>query len=383
MRKLIITLVSIFAVIAIGLVCLLVVAINSGGLHMNGNSFNLSHLELVNTQTVALDGIDDISIEYQADDVVFYTSDSEELILKEYMNFTPKEDELTRINSSRSRLTLKGRVYNNYSHWLFSMNRSSRMEIYLPSEYSNALSVSSSSGDISSDLIFHVTGFSASSTSGDISLNEVYAERITSSASSGEITYQTAEGERSFSSTSGDIRIDSGNGNTSASSTSGSITIKNANGELSAAASSGDIRIEASSGKKDVETTSGEIVITDSDGYTEASASSGDIRISKLAGAGRFGTTSGEILVDFADDAAAINDDIRVGASSGDVSLTIPKELQFDFSAEVSSGEIDTFFDNQLSYSKDDKNAYGTIGANPSIQLDISTTSGNIRVNQR
>jgi DUF4097 and DUF4098 domain-containing protein YvlB len=383
MRKLIITLISIFAVIVVGLICFMVVAINAGSLRLNNKSHHPSKLELVNTSYLTLDGIDEIIMKYHADDVVFYNSDSEDFILKEYMNFIPETDEITEIRTSGSRLTLEGRTHHNHSHWPFHANRYSRMEIYLPSDYNKALKVSTSSGDISSDLVFHNTSFEASSSSGDIDLNEVYADTITSSTTSGRLSYQLAQGERRFSSSSGDIRINAGDGNTTASSTSGTIIIKNSCGELEVSSSSGDVRIEASSGRKDIETTSGEISVTASDGYTEANSSSGDIRIKGLAGAGRFQTTSGEINVVFAEDAAAILEDIRAEASSGDVTLTLPRELQFNFSAEVSSGEINTFFDDQLSFSKNQKSASGMIGVNPPIDIDISTTSGTIRIKDR
>ena len=379
MKKLMIALVSIFACITVGLIILLVVVINTGGLHMSSN-IGFGTVKLVNTQTADLKEIDELTVDYAADDIVFYTSDTEEMILKEYKNYTPDNNDFTKITQHGTTLSLKGSTHD-MNQWLFHPNRYGRMEIYLPADYSKSLTVSTASGEIDSDLVLHLTHLEASSTSGDITLNEIYAEEVQSSTTSGNITYSIAEGKRSFSSSSGDIKILGGNGDTSVSTTSGGITVNNCIGSLNSESSSGDVRIEASSGKKELETTSGEITVSDSDGYTSASSSSGDIRITELAGAGNFSTTSGEVKVEFAEDAAAIDQDIEIDTSSGDVVLGLPRELQFQFSAQVSSGDIRTSFDDQLSYNKDHKNASGNVGANPSIKIDISTTSGNIDIN--
>ncbi|MDF2510296.1 MAG: hypothetical protein K0S04_162 [Herbinix sp.] len=382
MRKLIIILISIFSIIIVGLIVLLVIMIGYGGFRINSSVSGYSNLKLVNTQNADLEGIEAIVIDYDSEDVVLYTSDTGELVLKEYMSFSPKEDDFTRITKSGGKLNLEGRK-EHVNSWIFGMNRYSRMEIYLPSGYSGTLSVSTSSGVIDSDMALILKKFDASCSSGDIKMNEVTAEDINVSTSSGSITFKKAEGARSISSSSGDIEIQAGAGDTQVSSTSGSIIIENVVGQLKAEASSGDIVIKASSGKKDIRTSSGEIIITDSEGYTRAYASSGDLRITELAGAGDFTTTSGVVTVIFAKDASFINDNIKIESSSGDVDLTIPSELRFSFNANTSSGDIRTYFDDLIDFSKDERDASGTVGSSPLINLDISTTSGDIQVNSR
>ena len=378
MRRFIITMVTVFAVITAGLICLMIVAINAGGLRRSGTYFG-SNLKLVNTQNVSLDGIQTLTIDYYSDDVTFYEGDTSELILNEYMSYTPGDDDLTRIIKNESKVRLDGRR-DNFRGWFFNFNRSSRVEIYLPSDYKGELSVSTSSGNISSDMVFAVKNFKASCSSGDIKLTEVYAGNIDAATSSGNITMDKAEGKRIISATSGDIKILGGEGDTGVSSSSGNITIEASKGSLKAEASSGDITIRNSSGQKDIETTSGQIVITDSDGYTEASASSGDIRINDFSGAGNFETTSGAIKLAYAEDAAAIEEDIIIKASSGDVNLTLPAEAEFNFQAGTSSGDIRTSFDDSLAFDKNDDHASGIIGSNPSFDLKVTTNSGSIHV---
>ena len=361
MRKLIITLVGIFSFIALGLICLMVVAVTRGNAWFTNGFHNL---ELVNEQTVALNDIQMISIEYDADDVEFFASNTNELVLKEYMNFTPDEDQLTQITHSRGRLKLEGQIWNDVN-WFSNTNRRSRMVIYLPADYQGALDTSTSSGNITSDLLLKLTALRLSASSGDININEVTAAKIDLSTSSGS------------------IEVYGGAGDTSATSSSGNITIESSTGLLEAEASSGNIVIKASSGEKILSTTSGNIKITDADGYTKASASSGTIKTDTLAGAGQFKTTSGDIRLNIAAEPEALTKDIIIATSSGAAELSIPSSLQFNFNADTSSGSINTSFEDILSFSDDEKHAKGTIGAAPSINIKIATSSGDIKVDQQ
>jgi DUF4097 and DUF4098 domain-containing protein YvlB len=380
MKKMIIALVGIFAFIAIGLICLMVVAVNRGGIWFTSGGFY--DLELVNEQTTTLDGIDQITIDYHADDVEFFTSDTDNLILKEYMSFTPDEDQLTLITQSGSKLKLKGRIRDDIN-WFIHPNRGSRMEIYLPANYQGAIDASTSSGDIDSSLVLTLTKLRLSATSGNLTMNEVTAAQIDFSTSSGNITIAKAEGNREFSATSGSIEVYGGSGDTSAATSSGDITIESSTGLLEAEASSGSIVIIDSNGEKELSTSSGDIEIKDSVGYTKASASSGMIEAENLAGAGRFETTSGDLRLEFADAPEEITDDIIVDASSGTAELTIPSTLQFNFYADTSSGTINTFFDDKLNFSDNEHHAEGSVGTAPNISLKIETTSGDIEVDRR
>ncbi|MDF2472961.1 MAG: hypothetical protein K0R21_743 [Anaerocolumna sp.] len=342
MKTFIYSFIAILSIIAIGLVGLLILAINKGD---NNVSFDYSKVKLVNTQNISLDDIDSITIEYQSDDVIFYTSDTDELILKEYMSFTPNKDQLGSITKSGNALIIKGE--NRDFHFsLFNFGNYSKAEIYLPSKYAGKLSVATSSGDIDSDPFFKLSEYEASSTSGDLKLNEVYAENINVSSSSGNITFQKAEGKRHFSSTSGNIRVFGGNGDSDVSSSSGNITIDKAVGQLVANSSSGNISIKA------------------------------------FSCGGDFNTTSGNIRLECSGDMNATIDKINIGTSSGDVALILPPTLQFNFSAETSSGDIRTFFDDMLSFNRKGNQATGIVGENPDRSIQINTTSGNIRISK-
>lgn len=380
MRRFVISMIAAFGVIALGLILLMVAVIRSGGISFSSRSFG-GGADLVKTTNLSMDGISSLSLEYSSDDIIFCQSDTGELILKEYMNITPKEEELTQIRQGSSEIRLTGGK-RHWQNWGFN-HYYGYVEVYLPEGYQGSLSPSTSSGNIETDLVLNVSELNASCTSGDLEFNEVYAEDIHAAASSGNITFTKAEGTRSFATSSGNIEVTGGNGDTDASSTSGNITIENGIGSLSASASSGNITVEAMDGKKDIETTSGEIRLSDCGGFTAATASSGNIEITELAGAGDFESTSGNIEVSFTDELAQSKDDIRANASSGEISLQLPGSLSFYFTARTSSGDIDTFFDDSLNYKKDGDYAEGTIGASPAFDFDTATSSGNITIEQR
>lgn len=375
MRKFIIAFIAAFAFIAIGLVVVMVCAIN-GNFHVA--SFKSSEAKLVNTQNISLENIDSINIKYYSDDIKFYTSDTDELILKEY-RVDNDEDRLATIETNGNELSIVGAKFN--MHFIvFGFNNSyNRVEVYLPSGYTGSLSASSTSGEINSDLALKLKQCNLSCSSGDIDMNEIYAEDINVSTSSGEIIIQRAEGKRSISSTSGDIRVKGGSGDSTFSSSSGEIIVEKSQGLLNVDTTSGDIKITDSKGEKTIETSSGEVIVEKSSGIINASTASGDVRINALDGGGNISTTSGEVKFELSE----LSDDINVNTSSGDVTLNLPETVSCDFSADTTSGDIKTFFDDKLSFNKDGDNAKGTVGDNPDKVIKIDTTSGEIYVKEK
>ena len=399
MRPFFKVLIIVYAAIAVGLIGLLIFLIHTGGIRTADFSIG-GNLKLVNTQSIKLEGIEDLKIKYSSDDVVFYKSDSDELIIKEYMSFTPKEEELTQITKSGKELRLEGKR-DGWNGFVLGFNRNSRMEIYLPAGYKNNIYISTASGNIKSGLILKVREFelttasgdiefnevsganlTISSASGDIEFNEVSGENLTISSASGNLNFKKAEGNRKLSTSSGDIKVYGGSGKTEISSISGSIYVQNSIGDFDAGTSSGDIKVEGTIGRKDLHSTSGEIKLENSEGYIKAYTSSGDIRISNTSGAGDFHSTSGQIEVEFSNEITSITDDINAESSSGDVIMRIPASLAFEFSASTGSGDI-SFFNDLVSYSKNNKKATATVGTAPLIRLTVETTSGEIKIKSK
>lgn len=107
----------------------------------------------------------------------------------------------------------------------------------------------------------------------------------------------------------------------------------------------------------------------------DVSASSGDIHINGLSGSGQVDSSSGDIRITYKD----ISESTKVSASSGDVTLEIPKSISFEFNGRCGSGDINSDFD--LSYSsrrRDD--ATGKVGNGPYKKVDVNTQSGDINL---
>jgi len=174
------------------------------------------------------------------------------------------------------------------------------------------------------------------------------------------------------------------------------ITIKTNSGKIEGAGecSVSSINLECSSGSMSINsikadtikltTTSGSIRCNNADGDTAISTSSGSISVSVVKGDVNAKSTSGNIQCT----ASRSVKDISITASSGSVTLDIPRDLSFKFSARTSSGRLTTPFSDQLFSPFSDKNfAQGNIGLDDTAKnqvfrnIDITTSSGSIRVN--
>jgi lia operon protein LiaG len=278
---------------------------------------------LTDTRTISAANIDTISIKYFSDDITLYASETDEVVIKEYKNYTPKSNQATKVTTGDNKIMIAGDKWCN----LFSglLLQKSRVEIYLPIDYAGALLVSVSSGDINSELILSLATFTASCSSGDIVLNGIIAENISMSASSGDIVLNE-------------------------------ITAKS----ISLSASSGDLTLQKATGQ------------------LKADVTSGDIRISAFTGAGKIHASSGNLNLGL----LQLTGDIKLGTSSGDVELNIPDTVGFYFEVKASSGDIETYFDDKLTYEKRKKHATGEIGDNARYNLQVKVTSGDVKVDR-
>jgi len=104
---------------------------------------------------------------------------------------------------------------------------------------------------------------------------------------------------------------------------------------------------------------------------------SGDININNLLGTGEVIVTSGDIKIAYKD----INEYTKVTTTSGDIKLTIPSNLSFEFHGQCTSGDINSNF--QLNYeNKRGNKANAKIGNGPYKRIDATTTSGDIKIQQ-
>ena len=94
-------------------------------------------------------------------------------------------------------------------------------------------------------------------------------------------------------------------------------------------------------------------------------------------GYGNIGTASGDVKLFLAE----LTGDLSVSTASGEVTLKLPEDSSFAFDADTASGDIDTFFDDALQFSKRGDHAGGTVGNNASdMEVGVETASGDIRI---
>lgn len=351
-------------------------------------------------------------------DVILMEGEGEQVVVEEYCTRTLEEEELARFFQSGSTFSIVQDCYNN------GIKKAKRMfgrdqfwgylRVYLPAEaYASLtkLQVSTSSGDILVDFI-KADAIILSSASGNHTVKEAegYMEL---SASSGDITVGRAGSDLQVSTSSGNITLEEVNGNIVASSSSGDHKIGNVTGDANLGSSSGDLTLHVAGGDVKASANSGYITVGEVGGSLMSITSSGNHKIGSVAGNVRTESTSGdqtieavgrelimrtssgtvrvESLCQKAEFVATSGDvwatvqewggDISISTSSGDVHMNLPQEGSFQFEAVTSSGTVDTFFRDALTYNERETSAKGTIGSG-AYHLQIGTTSGNVAVRE-
>lgn len=332
-------------------------------------------------------------------DVLFCQGTGEEVVVREYMNYEPKQSQLSAMGQSGGELTIKGSGQSWFSFFSIGF-KGAYVEIYLPADFAenmDALTIKTVSGEISSEIGLDIReNLALSTTSGDMRLPEVQAGKIQASSTSGEIRFDSAAAkDLDISTTSGDITVKQARGSTKISSTSGEVRVSALEGPLRTSTTSGDITLGQVTGSITLSTTSGEIKLEEGLEDLDAESTSGDIRVGSLAGSFRMSTTSGELTVSRAGafgTAHSVSGDIRIflenltgdldiSTTSGAVDLACPDTADFRFRFGTTSGECDTFFDEALSFDRKGRNAEGKLGAG-THSVKISTVSGDLDIRE-
>lgn len=366
MRKIVIILIALLSVMILGLCVLL-------GLGLSGR-LSLGRVDLrrggayrlVQEKEFPAAEIESIRVEYtkNGNDVAVYLAEGDSVIVREYANYEAAESDLAQMRQQGGKLTVKGPRQNTFFlfSFHFSINSYNYTEIYLPAEYAGSLDISTVSGDIDVERDLLLEGeLVLSSTSGNIDADtrNMKAKNCRIESVSGDVSLSAIEaGTADISTTSGDIRVEKADARTS----------------LSCSSISGEIKIYTlKTDEADVSSTSGDIWIESAEAAATCSTTSGNISILSGTGARKLSSSSGDIWVD------GLSGDVSVDTISGDVRLGLPADFSAEFEAGTTSGDIDTFFDEDLSYSKKGNHAQGTMGGGM-YKIRLGTTSGDIRV---
>lgn len=275
--------------------------------------------EMANELHFSLEEISDVTISYDEETITFFETNGSELVVKEYMTEN-KTSYYADVDEDRDSIHISegGKP-------LFKDGFSRYIEVYLPVTYTEALTLTTTDGNIDlSNISLQLSTLRIDSTAGTVKLHEATASNIHLSTTSGtlELGNITADAIR-LDTTSGTITCDELAGNITYTSTSGNADIKSAIGSGSYKANN-----------------SGQLSVV----YTEVT---GDLSFYNK------------------------NDDIK---------LTLPAELEFEFEATTKNGSVSTTFQECISI--DGRTTHGTIGNNPTVTIKTETNNGNIEVSQ-
>jgi hypothetical protein len=294
-------------------------------------------IPLVNTESLSLAGVKNLSIDYGSDVVILRESETGELVIKEYMT-KDRPQYYAVISRSGDSLSIRsGR-----RPWL-PWDWRSRAEIYLPQSFRENIRIANGSGSFTAET--DLTGYRSvdlSVSSGAMLLNRAAAETLSVRVSSGELEARSMEGNSFISISSGKLRIDKLTGE--------------------------EHRVKVSSGR---------LAITEAQGQLEGRITSGNLDLGNFSGHGDFDISSGRVNLGLRKPTG----DMRITVSSGTINLTIPRKISFNLDAVTNSGSVSV-----------DDGPEGTVrvrgnstvlrpfGPSPAITLYARTSSGSIRI---
>ncbi len=273
---------------------------------------------LVNTLTFNTGDFESLRLDYDADDIQVLESDNDKVILKEYMN-EDKKRYYARSSTKNGELLITEGDRPRRSGF------ESYIELYIPQDYSGSLSLHSTSGTINSDIALNLSGdFSADTTSGVVKVSNTKVSKIKAASTNGSLSFNNIDADG--------VNIQTTNATTSINQINGTISYKSKGGKLTA---------------------------------------------SELSGSGSFNASGeGSIDISFVD----VRGDIFAYSKNGSLTVALPNELAFKFSATTKEGSMDISFADQIAVTGN--TAAGIIDASPGISIELETRNGNIKVSR-
>lgn len=173
---------------------------------------------------------------------------------------------------------------------------------------------------------------------------------------------QSYASELTMALTSGDVRF------------SGDYSFSN----LDITQTSGDITADGLSAPTlDFRKTSGDTDISSLSGDVTVQSTSGDFEVGELSGSGSIHSLSGDLSLGI----AKLGGDFDVGVTSGDVRLSLKRDISAAVDADATSGSINADF--PLSYSGMGRHhATATLGSSPKNSVTVQMTSGDVQLSQ-
>lgn len=273
--------------------------------------------EMANEIQFSIDKVTSLTISYDDEDIEFYAGEGDTLIIKEYMTDN-KSSYYAKVKESGNDIKIsEGKKP------FFEKGFSRRVEVYLPKNFRESLSVTSTSGVIDlSNLVLNLSDLRVDNTLGRVVMGDVEASKVFLSTTSGAVS-------------AGAIRA---------------TTIR-------------------------LESTSGEIICNELDGNVVYTSTNGSIAVQSARGSGSYhANNSGKIAVVYSE----VDGDLSFYNKNDNINITLPDDLSFIFKAMTKSGAVATDFPQSLTIDKHTAN--GIVGKNPTVTIKAETNNGDIVV---
>lgn len=303
-----------------------------------------------NAQKINLTGVESIEIDYSIDNIYVFESESDELVVLEYLTqnvreayaWTQSTDRIVTIKNGKRKL------------WLF--DQPSLIEVHVPVGYKGNLKISTVNGNVTIVNDLKLNSLMVKTASGYIEANTITA---------GNIDLKTASNK---------IVANELIGNTIINSTTGRIVINNIRGErVNITNISNAIEVDSIfSTQSMIKNSASRISINYLSGAVQATSLNGLIAIRSIKGHGNIETSFGGIYLGFKE----VDGNINVKSTSGKISVGIPDNLPFRFDATTKNGFVNAFFletNNHKAISRQ-------VGSSPAVQITINNASGGTEV---
>lgn len=274
--------------------------------------------KMVNEMSFSLDGIKEVTISYDNEDITFFESKNDKLIVKEYMS-KYKESYHAKVFEKNDQIQISegGKPF-----LKGSFNR--YIEVYLPVSYTQDLKVTTTNGDINiEDIALNLHSIRIDCTSGTVKIKEANASNISLSSTSGKFELESIAADK--------VRID---------------------------------------------TTQGNVICNKVDGNVTYKSTSGNAEFKSAIGSGTFkANNSGKLKVNYIE----VTGDISLYNKNDSIELSIPQTLDFYFEATTKNGSLSIDFKDDISINEN--TARGTVGENPDVSVKVESKNGDIKVN--
>jgi hypothetical protein len=130
-------------------------------------SFALGAIELVNSQTIDMTLVDDLTVSYSSDNVFLFESNDDNLILKEFMTRN-NQQYYAKISKSKNAIA----IINGKRPWFIR----TRIEIYIPKTDIDNLNINLRSGNLTGNYTVNHKNVNITVSSGNIRMENLVTE---------------------------------------------------------------------------------------------------------------------------------------------------------------------------------------------------------------